>query len=102
MSHRYYNNFLLKYSKETWDIWLNSYELSYVALTGRLQYNYISGSGKSRTRNTEEDIVAGVELLAQAIDSVIMRVQVKLLNTTVRLEYMPGQNNNILRGKIVF
>ena len=46
--------------------------------------------GKSRTKGTEEDIVAGVELLAQAIDSVIMRVQVKLSDSTVRLEYLPG------------
>jgi hypothetical protein len=34
--------------------------------------------------------VAGVELLAQAIDSVIMRVQVQLSRSTVRLEYLPG------------
>ena len=46
--------------------------------------------GKSRQQNTEEDIVAGIELLAQAIDSVIMRVQVKLVESTVRLEYLPG------------
>ena len=46
--------------------------------------------GKSRQQNTEEDIVAGIELLAQAIDSVIMRVQVKLVDSTVRLEYLPG------------
>ena len=31
--------------------------------------------GKKRSQ-TDEDMVAGVELLAQAIDSVIMRVQV--------------------------
>ena len=63
--------------------------------------------GKSRTRSNEEDIVAGVELLAQAIDSVIMRVQVKLLNTTVRLEYMPGLDNRGIAlelqiGKIIY
>jgi len=46
--------------------------------------------GKTRNKGTEEDIVAGVELLAQAIDSVIMRVQVKLSNSAVRLEYLPG------------
>ena len=46
--------------------------------------------GKNRSAGTEEDIVAGVELLAQAIDSVIMRVQVKLSDSTVRMEYMPG------------
>ena len=63
--------------------------------------------GKSRTKNTEEDVVAGVELLAQAIDSVIMRVQVKLLDTTVRLEYMPGLDNRGIAlelqiGKIIY
>ena len=35
-----------------------------------------SSPGKTRRSKTEEDMVAGVELLAQAIDSVIMRVQV--------------------------
>ena len=49
-----------------------------------------SSPGKNRSTGTEEDIVAGVELLAQAIDSVIMRVQVKLSDSTVRMEYMPG------------
>ena len=63
--------------------------------------------GKSRTRNNEEDVVAGVELLAQAIDSVIMRVQVKLLDTTVRLEYMPGLDHRGIAlelqiGKIIY
>ena len=48
-----------------------------------------SSPGKNTNKGTEEDIVAGVELLAQAIDSVIMRVQVKLSNSTVRLEYLP-------------
>ena len=48
-----------------------------------------------------------VELLAQAIDSVIMRVQVKLLNTTVRLEYMPGLDSRGIAlelqiGKIIY
>jgi len=48
--------------------------------------------GKKRTRVStgEEDAAAGVELLAQAIDSVIMRVQVNLSHTTVRLEHLPG------------
>ena len=74
--------------------------------------NYIyqdvtASPGKSRSRNNEEEIVAGVELLAQAIDSVIMRVQVKLLNTTVRLEYMPGLDNRGIAlelqiGKIIY
>ena len=63
--------------------------------------------GKTRSRSTEEDVVAGVELLAQAIDSVIMRVQVQLLNTTVRLEYMPGLDNRGIAlelqiGKIIY
>merc|ERR1719175_332858 len=63
--------------------------------------------GKSRSRNNEEDVVAGVELLAQAIDSVIMRVQVKLLDTTVRLEYMPGLDHRGIAlelqiGKIIY
>ena len=66
--------------------------------------------GKSRARgtaSTPEDVVAGVELLAQAIDSVIMRVQVKLLDTTVRLEYMPGLDNRGIAlelqiGKIIY
>ena len=66
--------------------------------------------GKSRARGagTEEDVVAGVELLAQAIDSVIMRVQVKLLDTTVRLEHMPGQLDHrgialeLQLGKIIY
>ena len=66
--------------------------------------------GKSRARgtaSTPEDVVAGVELLAQAIDSVIMRVQVQLLNTTVRLEYMPGLDNRGIAlelqiGKIIY
>ena len=48
-----------------------------------------SSPGKGRNKGTEEDIVAGVELLAQAIDSVIMRVQVKLSDSAVRLEYLP-------------
>jgi autophagy-related protein 2 len=48
-----------------------------------------SSPGKTRRSRSEEDMVAGVELLAQAIDSVIMRVQVKLTNTVVRLEYLP-------------
>ena len=49
----------------------------------RLAYIYIyifcqveSSPGKQRGAVSEEDMVAGVELLAQAIDSVIMRVQV--------------------------
>merc|ERR1719210_1107576 len=47
--------------------------------------------GKKRSRSiSDEEGMAGVELLAQAIDSVIMRVQVKLSNSTVRLEHMPG------------
>ena len=63
--------------------------------------------GKTRSRSKEEDVVAGVELLAQAIDSVIMRVQVQLLNTTVRLEYMPGLDNRGIAlelqiGKIIY
>ena len=67
--------------------------------------------GKSRARgtaSTPEDVVAGVELLAQAIDSVIMRVQVKLLDTTVRLEHMPGQLDHrgialeLQVGKIIY
>ncbi len=40
-----------------------------------------SSPGKTRRSKTEEDMVAGVELLAQAIDSVIMRVQVQFLKT---------------------
>ena len=48
-----------------------------------------SSPGKSSNMGTEQDIVAGVELLAQAIDSVIMRVQVKLSDNAVRLEYLP-------------
>ena len=43
----------------------------------------LSSSGKSR------NIVAGVELLAKAMDSVIMRVQVMLSNSSVRLEHLP-------------
>jgi hypothetical protein len=39
-------------------------------------YQIHASPGKSRRSQTEEDMVAGVELLAQAIDSVIMRVQV--------------------------
>ncbi len=35
------------------------------------------------------ETVLGVELLAQAIDSIIMRVQVLLVDTTIRLEYVP-------------
>ena len=63
--------------------------------------------GKTRSRSTEEDVVAGVELLAQAIDSVIMRVQVQLVDTTVRLEYMPGLDNRGIAlelqiGKIIY
>jgi len=63
--------------------------------------------GKSRNKGTEEDIVAGVELLAQAIDSVIMRVQVKLSDSTVRLEYLPGLEQRGIAlelqvGKIVY
>ena len=63
--------------------------------------------GKTRASSNEEDVVAGVELLAQAIDSVIMRVQVKLLDTTVRLEYMPGLDNRGIAlelglGKIIY
>ena len=66
--------------------------------------------GKSRARgtaSTPEDVVAGVELLAQAIDSVIMRVQVQLVDTTVRLEYMPGLDNRGIAlelqiGKIIY
>ncbi len=39
-------------------------------------YQIHASPGKSRRSQTQEDMVAGVELLAQAIDSVIMRVQV--------------------------
>lgn len=38
---------------------------------------------------TASDTVLGVEVLAQAIDSIIMRVQVLLLDTTIRIEYVP-------------
>jgi len=63
--------------------------------------------GKSRNKGTEEDIVAGVELLAQAIDSVIMRVQVKLSDSTVRMEYLPdleqrGIALELQVGKIIY
>jgi len=66
-----------------------------------------SSPGKNRSTGTEEDIVAGVELLAQAIDSVIMRVQVKLSDSTVRMEYMPGLEQRGIAlelqvGKIVY
>ncbi|TRY61083.1 hypothetical protein TCAL_14969 [Tigriopus californicus] len=37
----------------------------------------------------DQDAVPGIKLLAQAIDSIINRVQLKLTNTTVRLEYVP-------------
>jgi len=63
--------------------------------------------GKSRNKGTEEDVVAGVELLAHAIDSVIMRVQVKLSDSAVRLEYLPGLEQRGIAlelqiGKIVY
>lgn len=37
----------------------------------------------------DKDAVPGIQMLAQAIDSIINRVQLKLTNTTVRLEYVP-------------
>ena len=33
--------------------------------------------------------ILGVEMLAQAIDSIIRRVQISFLNTTLRIEYVP-------------
>ena len=36
-----------------------------------------------------EEAVLGVEVLAQAIDSIITRVQVAFIDTTFRLEYVP-------------
>ena len=67
----------------------------------------VTASPGKRSRSTEEDVVAGVELLAQAIDSVIMRVQVQLVDSTVRLEYMPGIDNRGIAlelqvGKIIY
>ena len=67
----------------------------------------VTASPCKRSRSTEEDVVAGVELLAQAIDSVIMRVQVQLVDSTVRLEYMPGIDNRGIAlelqvGKIIY
>ena len=40
----------------------------------------------------------GVALLAEAIDSIVMRVQVQLTNTTIRLEYVP---TSVPRGMAV-
>lgn len=36
-----------------------------------------------------DETVLGVEVLAQAIDSIIMRVQVAFIDTTFRIEYVP-------------
>jgi len=74
-----------------------------------LKQEEVSKSPGKRQRNsqTEEDIVQGIELLAQAIDSIVMRVQVKLSNTTIRLEYLPGLEPRGLAlevqvGKIIY
>lgn len=42
-----------------------------------------------KSQNVADETVLGVEVLAQAIDSIIMRVQVAFIDTTFRLEYVP-------------
>ena len=48
-------------------------------------------SRKSSTDELKEDeaIIKGVETLAQAIESIAMRVKLRLTNTTFRVEYVP-------------
>lgn len=43
----------------------------------------------SNTHGKSEYKISGVEVLAQAIDSIIARVQVAFIDTTFRLEYVP-------------
>ena len=44
------------------------------------------------TAVADEDFqsMAGVKMLAEAIDSIVMRVQVQLTNLVLRLEYVPS------------
>ena len=38
----------------------------------------------------DQESMAGVKMLAEAIDSIVMRVQVQLTNLVLRLEYVPS------------
>ena len=51
----------------------------------------LKSSRKSSTDELREDeaIIKGVETLAQAIESIAMRVKLRLTNTTFRVEYVP-------------
>ena len=52
----------------------------------------------SPSTNESSSSMPGVALLAEAIDSIVMRVQVQLTNTTFRLEYVP---TSIPRGMAI-
>ena len=66
---------------------------------------------KANLSNAEQldnsSAIKGVELVAQAIDSIIMRVKVTLKNTTFRIEYLPtvearGLALEVKIGKIIY
>jgi hypothetical protein len=50
---------------------------------------------KNRASQFREDeaVIKGVETLAQAIESIAMRVKLRLTNTTFRVEYMPTREH---------
>ena len=49
----------------------------------------VQDSPKEEEKSEAGKQVKGVELVAHAIDSIIMRVKATLRNTTIRIEYVP-------------